>query len=236
MDIPCTLVKKSLQRLPKVRRKGRQELNIAYAFTASRSFDEAAKTLQDGLVQNGFERQEVKDLVAPLSERQMEFFGFAKAVESPPVAKVFEVPHKPIPHSLSDKILYDSKVGSIELKEYLNPEEEEQLKDCFSTEESKKEISRLCIYVRETGEYERISPAERGVPFSIPVLSISQGNLFEPFEKVHIDNIGWTLSLDDATLIESEFSLATDIPQIGEVDIRKNGKLEARFLPSWKNR
>ena len=31
--------------------------------------------------------------------------------------------------------------------------------------------------------------------------------------------------------IESEFSLATDIPQIGEVDIRKNGKLEARFLP-----
>jgi type III restriction enzyme len=220
-----------IMRLPKVRRKRRQELNIAYAFTASKSFDEAAKTLQDGLVQNGFERQEVKDLVAPLSERQIEFFGFAKAVESPPVAKVFEVPHKPIPQSLSDKILYDSKAGSIELKEYLSPEEEEELIACFSTEESKKEISRLCIYVRETGEYERISPAERGVSFSIPVLSIHQGNLFEPFEKVHIDNIGWTPSPDDATLIESEFSLATDIPQIGEVDIRKNGKLEARFLP-----
>ena len=220
-----------IMRLPKVRRKRRQELNIAYAFTASRSFDEAATTLQDGLVQNGFERQEVKDLVAPLSERQMEFFGFAKSVESSTVAKVFEVPHKPVPQSLSDKILYDPKVGSIELKEYLSPEEEEQLKECFSTEESKKEISRLCIYVRETGQYERISPAERGVSFSIPVLSIKQGDLFEPFEKVHIDNVGWSLSLDDATLVESEFSLVTDIPQIGEVDIRKNGKLEARFLP-----
>jgi type III restriction enzyme len=161
----------------------------------------------------------------------MEFFGFGKAVESSPVARVFEAPQKPIPQFLSDKIVYDSDAGSIELKEYLSPEEEEQLKACFSAEESKKEISRICIYVREKSEYERISPAERGISFAIPVLSIHQGDLFEPFEKVHIDNVGWTLSLDDATLIESEFSLATDIPQIGEVDIRKNGKLEARFLP-----
>ena len=224
-----------IMRLPKVRRKRRQELNIAYAFTASISFDEAAKTLQDGLVQNGFERQEAKDLVAPLSEAQMEFLGFGKAAESSPVAKVFEVPNKPIPPVLFDKVVYDPDEGNIAIKESLSFEEEEQLKECFSTEESKKEISRLCIYVREKGEYERISPAERGVTFSIPVLSICQGNLFESFEKVHIDNVGWALSLDDATLIEREFSLATDIPQIGEVDIRRNGKLETRFLPELES-
>jgi type III restriction enzyme len=220
-----------VMRLPKACKKTRQELNIAYAFAASQSFDEAAKTLQDGLVQIGFERQEAKDLVAPLSEPQMELFGLDRPVGPSPVAKVFEVPHKPIPQFLSDKIVYDSDAGSIALKEYLSPAEEEQLKGCFSTEESKKEISKLCIHVRETGEYERLSPAERGVSFSIPVLSIQQGNLFEQFEKTHIDNVGWALSPDGAILTESEFSLAADIPQIGEVDITKNGKLEAHFLP-----
>jgi type III restriction enzyme len=222
-----------IMRLPKAHKKTRLELNIAYAFAASQSFDEAARTLQDGLVQNGFERQEAKDLVAPLSESQMELFGLDRSVMSSPVAKIFEVPQKPIPSSLSDKVVYDSDSGEIALKEYLNPEEEEQLKGCFSTEESKTEISKLCIYVREKreDEYKALSPSEREVSFTIPVLSIGQGNLFEPFEKTHIDNVGWTLSLDDATLAETEFSLASDIPQIGEVDIRKNGKLEARFLP-----
>ena len=161
----------------------------------------------------------------------MELFGLDGPVKSSPVAKVFEVPHKPIPPSLSDKVVYDSDAGEIALKEYLSPEEEEQLKGCFSTEESKKEIGKLCIYVREKVNTKTLSPAERGVSFSIPVLSIHQGNLFEQFEKTHIDNVGWALSLDDATLTETEFSLAADIPQIGEVDIRKNGKLEAHFLP-----
>jgi type III restriction enzyme len=222
-----------IMRLPKASKKTRQELNIAYAFAASRSFDEAARTLQDGLVQNGFERQEAKDLVAPFSEPQMELFGFDRSVAPSPVAKVFEAPHKPIPPSLSDKIVYDSDAREIEIKDYLSLEEEEQLKGCFSTEESKEEIKKLCIYVREKreDEYKALSPAEKGVSFSIPVLSIHQGKLFEPFEKTHIDNVGWTLSPDDAMLSETEFSLATDIPQIGEVDIRKNGKLEARFLP-----
>lgn len=151
-----------VMRLPKARKKTRQELNIAYAFAASQSFDEAAKTLQDGLVQNGFERQEARDLVAPLSEPQIELFGLDRHVEAPPVAKVLEAPYKPIPPFLSDKVVYNPDVGSIAFKEYLSPEEEEQLKGCFSTEESKKEIGKLCIYVREKGEYERLSPAERG--------------------------------------------------------------------------
>ena len=73
-----------------------------------------------------------------------------------PVAKVFEVPHKPIPPSLSDKVVYDSDAGSIALKEYLSPEEEEQLKGCFSTEESKKEIGQaLHLCTRKEDEYKR---------------------------------------------------------------------------------
>jgi type III restriction enzyme len=225
-----------IMRLPKAHKKTRQELNIAYAFAASQSFDGAAKTLQDGLVQNGFERQEAKDLVAPLTEPQMELFGFGKPAGPPPVAKVFELPRKPIPQSLLEKVAYDSEAGTLTFKQnqYLSFEEVELLKECFYTDESKREISQFCVYDRSDVEYRvlpRLSPAERGESFSIPVLSIRNGNLFEQFEKTHIDNIGWTLSPDDATLTESELSLVQDLSQIGEVDIRTNGKLEARFLP-----
>ncbi len=50
-------------RLPRVTKKETAELNHAYAYVTSLKFGETAKALQDALVNNGFERQEVKDLV-----------------------------------------------------------------------------------------------------------------------------------------------------------------------------
>jgi len=50
-------------RLPSVTRKSDPDLNCAYAYVSSLKFGETAKALQDALIQNGFERQEVKDLV-----------------------------------------------------------------------------------------------------------------------------------------------------------------------------
>ncbi|MEW6288079.1 MAG: DEAD/DEAH box helicase family protein [Chloroflexota bacterium] len=50
-------------RLPNVTKKQNHELNYAYAYVSSLKFGETAKALQDALIHNGFERQEVKDLV-----------------------------------------------------------------------------------------------------------------------------------------------------------------------------
>ena len=50
-------------RLPYARRKRREELNRAYAFATTTSFQNAASTLRDGLVNNGFERVEAQALV-----------------------------------------------------------------------------------------------------------------------------------------------------------------------------
>lgn len=50
-------------RLPNVTKKQNPELNYAYAYVSSLKFGVTAKALQDALVQNGFERQEAKDLV-----------------------------------------------------------------------------------------------------------------------------------------------------------------------------
>jgi len=50
-------------RLPKVTKKENLELNHAYAYVSSLKFGETAKALQDALVNNGFEKQEAKDLI-----------------------------------------------------------------------------------------------------------------------------------------------------------------------------
>lgn len=50
-------------RLPNVTKKENAELNHAYAYVSSLKFGETAKALQDALVNSGFEKQEVKDLV-----------------------------------------------------------------------------------------------------------------------------------------------------------------------------
>lgn len=50
-------------RLPSVTKKENPPLNYAYAYVSSLKFGETAKALQDALVNNGFEKQEVKDLV-----------------------------------------------------------------------------------------------------------------------------------------------------------------------------
>ncbi len=50
-------------RMPRAKRKQHEELNRAYGFAASARFIEAANSLKDALVENGFERIEANELV-----------------------------------------------------------------------------------------------------------------------------------------------------------------------------
>jgi type III restriction enzyme len=51
-------------RMPKAQRKGVPELNMAYAFVASNNFAEALTKLKDALLENGFQKQEVDEMMA----------------------------------------------------------------------------------------------------------------------------------------------------------------------------
>ena len=58
-----------IMRFPKAQRKQNEELNMSYAFVASRNFIDAANALEDALIQNGFNRQEAKDFITKIPER-----------------------------------------------------------------------------------------------------------------------------------------------------------------------
>ncbi len=72
-------------RLPRAKRKQREELNRAYAFATTTSFQNAANTLRDGLVNNGFERVEAQALVRAVEEpiRGLEEGGTAFIFDEP---------------------------------------------------------------------------------------------------------------------------------------------------------
>jgi len=217
-------------RLPGAKKKTEADLNFAYAFTASANFAASAKSLTDGLIQNGFEKQEAKDLIAPLAEADLDRFELGELAATPVGEKVTAKPAKEIPIELAAKVEFDPASGTVKINAVLNADEEAQLKECFSKKEAKEEIAAAIQRVRIKVDASK-SPSERGEIFRVPVLAVKQGNFLEQFEKTHLDGLGWTLKGCDAALVENEFSLTSEQPQIGEVDVTEAGKLEARFMP-----
>ena len=87
-----------VMRLPKAQRKKQESLNNAYAFVASQNFAKAASALTDGLVQNGFEKQEAAELIRPTDNQQNELLVVEDVTqpntEPTPAARgeVFKIP------------------------------------------------------------------------------------------------------------------------------------------------
>jgi type III restriction enzyme len=86
-------------RLPGAKKKTETDLNFAYAFTASANFAASAKSLPDGLIQNGFERQEASDLVAPLAEADFDKFELGVFAAKSVAEKIAAKPTKEIPRA-----------------------------------------------------------------------------------------------------------------------------------------
>ena len=191
-----------IMRLHQAKRKRRVELNMAYAFSASKNFVEAANALEDALIQNGFNRQEAKELITrmPLSE-QGELDLFFKVSE--PLAEAPLLAGLPEP--VAKKFSYDEQSKTCTFVGIMEEPEKYAILDCCTTPEARATIERL--YRKSCGipPEQPKTAAERGADFSVPLLSVQQGDLFEPFEESHFLEIPWRLSKYPLTYL---FSLA----------------------------
>ena len=115
-----------VMRLPKAQRKKQESLNSAYAFVASQNFYDAASALADGLVQNGFEKQEAAELIRPTEEQQDElpfFEGMTQPDTEPTPAErgeIFKVP----------KLMVQGEQGHLEFEASRFLEVPWQLSEC----------------------------------------------------------------------------------------------------------
>jgi type III restriction enzyme len=221
-------------RLPYCRPKEIPELNRAYAFVASPNFIEAAQNLIDALVENGFNRQEAKDFIKPVNTEQGTP-GLELWRRTPP-PKTITLPEVPDPKRLSvelrDKVEIHQENKTITLKGVLYPEEETEVMKLFVGHDVKDIwITEVRRYKTEVEELFK-SPAERRLPFQIPVLCIKRAEQLELFEEDHLLGRGWDLNGYDAKLTPQEFSaLSGEGGQFGEIDVGVEGKIKSKFIP-----
>lgn len=137
-----------------------------------------------------------------------------------------------ISKDLLSKIEIDENKKTIVLKACLNKREEEEIKKQFKSPEAKEHWSNEVRNHRaETAEIFK-SPAERGLLFEIPVLSIRREKQLEFFEEDHLLDRAWGLDGSDAKLTADELEkLKGEGGQTGEIDIGAEGRIKSRFIP-----
>jgi type III restriction enzyme len=219
-----------VMRLPHIKRKQQEELNQAYAFAASANFAATAESLIDGLVQNGFNRIEAKDMVVLPRQVALDLKGLP-LFDQKPVAVAIEAPETPaldnLPAETEAKVHVDGDSGAIILTAPLDDKDVTALKACYETAEGKTAVEKAVNEVRTL--YDTRSPAERGETFSIPVLAYQQGELpLGPFEETHFKRL-LPLSQKDAILTEQEFPTAPPQARQAKIDVQKD-QLKVEFI------
>lgn len=216
-----------VMRLPGAKRKVRDDLNMAYAFSASADFVDAARALQDALVQNGFNRQEAKELIAsmPVSEQgRFDLFFETREV-------VGEAPRlEQLPDVVRKKVSFDPEAQALVFTGEMDEREMKALQECFDSDGAKAGVETIYRNSRRYLKKQAVTPAERFEPFAVPVLSIRQGNLFEPFEETHFREVPWRLSKCSPELNEDEYSAKRFDGKLAEIDISIRGQLSVRFV------
>ena len=211
-------------RMPYAERRQHPELNMAYAYLTSNNFAATVESLKDGLVRNGFERQETKDLInIPDDPQSDDLFSHQHSI-------TYSTPELPepeaIPETLVKKIEITPENGSITLKGSFSELQVKALQEVFQTPAGKQAVREAITRLRSPRTVPPKSPAESGVRFSVPQLQYRQGDLWEPFEATHLLQGDWNL-LDYPSELTS-FSTASQKPQGGVMSLEKE---KVKFTP-----
>jgi len=162
--------------------------------------------------------------------------GPPKVPETPVTTKLSDVPKAALPVDVIDAVTWNPKTGELTVEKPLTKEQEEAVVNWAGTEKAKDEV-RAAVNKRAGRApgvvRSKSSPADNGVTFAVPVLSLKQGNLFHQFEEDDlIERNNWTLAKSDADL--PSFFIPTEQRGI-VIDIEKNAttereKIQSRFL------
>ena len=221
-------------RMPKAQRKRRDALNQAYAFVASKNFDETAQKLKDGLVEGaGFNRMEAEQIVAPQSD-----LGFADAAddfqhESEPFVED-DIPSEEVekaiaklPASVRNRVAYDPEKRSMTYKGPMTRESKNLIQLALAkSPKASRAIDRL--YAKTNNYQLSASQDDDKPPFIVPLLGFRKQGELQLFSKEHFLDLPWRLDECDPSPIKGRFKIV-DKSQTGAIDVSDKGKVEIEF-------
>ncbi len=222
-------------RMPKARRKRRDALNQAYAFVASRSFDETAQSLKDGLVDGaGFNRLEADQIVAPqgnfgLEEIQEDFEHHSDLISDDDMSEEeIEQAIAKLPASVRVRVSFDATKKSVSYKGPMTKENRNILQLALaSSPKAGRTIEKL--YAKSNNFQLSASEDEDKPPFVVPQLGFRKQGELQLFSKEHFLDLPWRLDECEPSDITNRFKIV-DQSQTGQINVSNKGKIEIDFI------
>jgi type III restriction enzyme len=194
-------------RLPYARRKRREELNRAYAFATTTSFQSAANTLRDGLVNNGFERVEAQALVRVAAD-PLPGFGEDRAayvVDEPIPAGINAAEFKlNLEMSTGGRVEVDLETGRLKARGALSDYDKAAM--LMVMPDAAAGAVEALVHKSRGARLKPIDAAQPTIRFAVPRLGIRRPDGLQLFDRTHFLDIPWKLEESDAAAILDFFA------------------------------
>jgi type III restriction enzyme len=199
-------------RMPHVCRKRHESLNRSYAYVVSSELAATVQGLRDGLVQNGFERLETRQLVEVLAPAGT-LFSQDLTVLLPTNNGAIVVPGPDAINALAaplrKRLEISPESGTLTIRGAATANEIAAVASTFSEPADASDIRQKLDAVLAA----RIAPApatetlsQRGVKLHIPQLEFRNGGTSELFDETALLDADWEIGEFDPALTEGEFA------------------------------
>ena len=218
-------------RLPYARRKKREELNRAYAFATTTSFQNAANTLRDGLVNNGFEWVEAQALIR-LAADPLPGLGpdrTAYVVDEPIPAGMDAAAFKQnVEKSTGGRVEVDLETGRLMARGALSDYDKTAM--LLAMPEAAAGAVEALVH-KSRGA--RLRPAEEEQPairFAVPWLAVRGPAGLELFDRAHFLDMPWKLEECDARAILDFLAPPKLAGDEAHLDVDTGGQVTVQFV------
>lgn len=218
-------------RLPYARRKRREELNRAYAFATTTSFQNAANTLRDGLVNNGFERVEAQALVriAPDALPGLGEDRSAYEVDEPIPPEVDAAAFKlNVEKATGGRVEVDLETGRLKARGALSDYDKTAM--LLAIPQAAAKAVEALVHKSRGARLKPVDEAQTQIRFAVPQLAVRRANGLQLFDRAHFLDIPWKLEEHDAALILDFFAAPKPTGDEAHVDIDSVGQVTVQFV------
>ncbi|MEF2549064.1 DEAD/DEAH box helicase family protein [Aurantimonas sp. E1-2-R+4] len=218
-------------RLPRAKRKKHENLNRAYAFATTTSFQNAANTLRDGLVNNGFERIEAQTLVRvapdtiPGFEDGGSAFVYEEAIPDGTDAEAFKAS---VESATGGRVEVDVAAGTFRARGALTDYDRQSMLLAMP-EAAAKAIDAL-VHKSRGARLKAVDTTKEAIRFAVPQLAVRSTSGLQLFDRAHFLDIPWKLEESDPAPILDHFAPPTPAVDEAHVDVDKSGQVTVEFV------
>ncbi len=218
-------------RLPRATRKSREDLNRAYAFATTTSFQHAAATLRDGLVSNGFERVEAQALVRAVEDpiRGLEEGGAAFVFDEPIPEGIDAAEFKTnVETATGGRVQVDLESGVIRARGALNNYDRDAMLKAMPKEAAK--AVETLVQRSRGARLKAVAPTQEAIRFAVPRLAVRSKSGLDLFDRTHFLDIPWKLEESDPAPILDFFAPPKPGVDEAHLDVSTAGQVTVEFV------